>query len=101
MLSALTFSPLFSSFFQKQLDKAEAYQKAMRKRSMRVEPLFGQAKEFHRFRQFRLRRLLNENIEGVMVAAARNLRRLIKRRLTVLFFGCRAWIWTTQFPSEP
>jgi len=82
---------IFRSFFQKQLDKAEAYrqteayQKAMRKRSMWVEPLFGEAKEFHRLRRFRLRRLLKVNIEGVMVAAGQNLKRLIKRKLAVLF----------------
>jgi transposase len=82
---------IFRSFFQKQLDKAEAYrqteayQKAMRKRSMWVEPLFGEAKEFRRLRRFRLRRLLKVNIEGVMVAAGQNLKRLIKRRLAVLF----------------
>ncbi len=82
---------IFRSFFQKQLDKAEAYrqteayQKAMRKRSMWVEPLFGEAKEFHRPRRFRLRRLLKVNIEGVMVAAGQNLKRLIKRKLAVLF----------------
>ncbi len=82
---------IFRSFFQKELDKAEAYrqteayQKAMRKRSMWVEPLFGEAKEFHRLRRFRLRRLLKVNIEGVMEAAGQNLKRLIKRRLAVLF----------------
>jgi transposase len=82
---------IFRSFFQKQLDKAEAYRqteaylKAMRKRSMWVEPLFGEAKEFHRLRRFRLRRLLKVNIEGVMVAAGQNLKRLIKHRLAVLF----------------
>jgi hypothetical protein len=82
---------IFRSFFQKQLDKAEAYRqteaykKAMRKRSMWVEPLFGEAKEFHRLRRFRLRRLLKVNIEGVMVAAGQNLKRLLKRKLAVLF----------------
>ena len=66
---------IFRSFFQEYLDKAKAYrqteeyQKAMRKRSVWVEPLFGEAKEFHRLRRFRLRRLLKVNIEGVMVAA--------------------------------
>jgi hypothetical protein len=65
---------IFRSFFQEYLDKAEGYRqtevylKAMRKRSLWVEPLFGEAKEFHRFRRFRLRRLLKVNIEGVMIA---------------------------------
>jgi transposase len=86
---------IFRSFFQKQLDKAEvyrqtkAYQKAMRKRSMWVEPLFGEAKEFHRLRRFCLRRLLQVNIEGVIVAAGQNLKRLIKRRLAVFFCAFR------------
>ena len=81
---------IFRSFFQKYLDKAEAYrqteafQKAMRKRSVWVEPLFGEAKEFHRLRRFRLRHLLKVNIEGVMVAAGQNLKRLIKHNLSML-----------------
>ncbi len=97
---------IFRSFFQKHLDKAdayrqtEAYQKAMRKRSMWVEPLFGEAKEFHRLRRFRLRRLLKVNIEGVMVAAGQNLKRLIKRKLAAFFFGCRDWPWPVQSPAE-
>jgi transposase len=82
---------IFRSFFQEVLDKAEAYRqteaylKAMRKRSMWVEPLFGEAKEFHRLRRFRLRRLRKVNIEGVMVAAGQNLKRLIQHHLYVLF----------------
>jgi hypothetical protein len=64
----------------------EFNQKAMRKRSMWVEPLFGEAKEFHGLRRFLLRRLLKVNIEGVMVAAGQDLKRLIKRRLAVLFY---------------
>ena len=47
----------------------------MRKRSVWVEPLFGEAKQFHRLRCFRLRGLLKVNIEGVMVAAGQNLMR--------------------------
>ncbi len=83
---------IFRSFFQAYLDKAdtyrqsEAYLKAMRKRSVWVEPLFGEAKEFHRLRRFRLRRLLKVNIEGVMVAAGQNLKRLIKHNLGLLFY---------------
>jgi transposase len=79
------------SFFQEYLDKAKAYRqtktyhKAMRKRSVWVEPLFGEAKEFHRLRRFRLRRLLKVNIEGVMTAAGQNLKRLIKHNLSMLF----------------
>jgi Transposase DDE domain len=82
---------IFRSFFQEVLDKAESYRqteaylKAMRKRSVWVEPLFGEAKEFHRLRRFRLRRLFKVNIEGVMVAAGQNLKRLIKHHLGLLF----------------
>ena len=82
---------IFRSFFQEYLDKSEAYrqteeyQKAMRKRSVWVEPLFGEAKEFHRLRRFRLRSLLKVNIEGIMVAAGQNLKRLIKHNLSMVF----------------
>jgi hypothetical protein len=82
---------IYRSFFQEVLDKVEtyrqtdAYLKAMRKRSVWIEPLFGEAKEFHRLRRFRLRRLLKVNIEGVMVAAGQNLKRLIKHHLGMLF----------------
>jgi hypothetical protein len=75
---------IFRSFHQEILDQAaanrqtEEYQKAMRKRGVWVEPLFGEAKEFHRLRCFRLRGLLKVNIEGVMTAAGQNLKRLIK-----------------------
>lgn len=70
---------IFRSFFQEYLDKTksyrqtEAFQKAMRKRGMLVEPLFGEAKQFHRLRCFRLRILAKVNIEGVMTAAGQNL----------------------------
>lgn len=82
---------IFRSFFQEYLDKAESYRqtkaylKAMRKRSMWVEPLFGEAKEFHRLRRFRLRRLRKVNMEGVMIAAGQNLKRLIQHHLGSFF----------------
>jgi len=53
----------------------------MRKRGYWVEPLFGEAKEIHRLRRFCLRGLLKVNIEGVMIAAGQNLKRLIKHTL--------------------
>jgi len=68
---------IFRSFHQGQIDKVREYhqtadyQKAMRKRGYWVEPLFGEAKDFHRLRRFRLRGLLKVNIEGVMIAAGR------------------------------
>jgi transposase len=82
---------IFRSFFQERLDQvetyrqSEAYLKAMRKRSVWVEPLFGEAKELHGLRRFRLRRLRKVNIEGVMVAAGQNLKRLIKHHLESFF----------------
>ena len=62
-----------------------AYQKAMRKRAYWVEPLFGEAKDFHRLRRFRLRGLLKVNIEGVMIAAGQNLKRLLKHQMEECF----------------
>jgi hypothetical protein len=53
----------------------EAYQKAMRKRGVWVEPLFGEAKQWHNLRQFRLRGLPKVNTEGLLVAAGQNLKR--------------------------
>jgi len=82
---------IFRSFFQEVLDRVksyqetEEYQKAMRKRSLWTEPLFGEAKQFHQMRRFRLRRLLKVNIEGVLIAAGQNLKRLIKHNLSMLF----------------
>jgi hypothetical protein len=61
--------------------ETQAYKKASRKRILWVEPLFGEAKDFHRLRRFRLRGLHKVNIEGVMIAAGQNLKRLIKDRL--------------------
>jgi hypothetical protein len=79
---------IFRSFFQEDLDRAEAYQKTeayqkvIRKRSVLVERLFGEAKQFHRLGRFRLRGLEKVNIEGIMVAAGQNIKRLIKRAST-------------------
>jgi hypothetical protein len=50
----------------------------MRKRGVWVESLFGEAKQFHRLRRFRLGRLQKVNIDGLMVAAGQNLKRLLK-----------------------
>jgi hypothetical protein len=58
----------------------EAYEKAMRKRQVWVEPLFAEAKEWHRLRRFRLRGLENVNIEGLLVAAGQNLKRFLAAR---------------------
>jgi len=81
---------IFRSFHHEYIDQVkayyqtEAYKKAMRKRGVWVEPLFGETKDFHRLRRFRLRGLPKVNIEGMMIAAGQNLKRLIKHRLKKL-----------------
>jgi len=55
----------------------EPYKKAMRKRQVWVEPLFGEAKAWHGLARFRLRTLLKVNIEGVLIATGQNLKRLL------------------------
>jgi hypothetical protein len=52
----------------------------MRKRGVWVEPLFAEAKQWHGLRRFRLRRLGNVNIEGLLVAAGQNLKRYLAAR---------------------
>jgi hypothetical protein len=54
-----------------------AYCKAMRKRKVWPEPLFAEAKQWHGLRQFRLRGLPNANMEGLLIAAGQNLKRLL------------------------
>jgi transposase len=71
------------NFDEADLDKVRgyhataAYQKAMRKRQVWVEPLFAEAKAWHGLRRFRLRGLSNVNIEGLLVATGQNLKRLL------------------------
>ena len=60
--------------------QTEAYQKALRKRKVWVEPLFGEAKEWHGMRRFRLRRLWRVNCEALVIATGQNLKRLLKKR---------------------
>jgi hypothetical protein len=55
----------------------EAYKNAMRKRQVWVEPLFAEAKVWHGLRRFRLRGLVNVNIEGLLVADGQNLKRFL------------------------
>jgi transposase len=81
------------SFDEEYLDRVRAYhmtepyQKAMRKRSVWVEPLFAEGKEWHGMRRFRLRRLWRVNCEALMRAAGQNLKRLLKKR----GWGRRPW----------
>ncbi len=52
--------------------ETEPYRKALRKRAVWVEPLFGEAKDWHGFRRFRLRRLEKVNSEALMIASGQN-----------------------------
>ena len=54
--------------------------KAMRKRQVWVEPLFGEAKDWHSLRRFRLRGLEKVNIEGLRIAAGQNLKRYLRAK---------------------
>jgi len=57
-----------------------AYQKALNKRKVWIEPLFGEGKQWHGMRQFRLRRLWRVNCEALMIASGQNLKRLLQKR---------------------
>ena len=57
-----------------------AYEKAMCKRKVWVEPLFAEAKDWHGLRRFRLRRLWRVNCEALLTAAGQNLKRLLTKR---------------------
>ena len=54
----------------------EPYRKALRKRQVWVEPLFGEAKDWHGLRRFRLRTLEKANTEALLIAAGQNIKRL-------------------------
>jgi Transposase DDE domain len=60
--------------------QTRAYQKALRKRQVWVEPLFAEAKDWHGLMRFRLRLLWRVNIEALRIAAGQNLKRLLKKR---------------------
>jgi hypothetical protein len=62
----------------RQYHATPAYHKAQRKRSVWVEPMFGEAKQWHNMDQFRLRRLIKVNIEGLLIAAGQNIKRLLR-----------------------
>lgn len=64
-----------------------AYEKAMAKRKVWVEPLFGEAKDWHGLRRFRLRGLGQVNVEALLIAAGQNLKRLLRKR----GWGRRPW----------
>jgi transposase len=72
------------SFYEGDLERVRAYadtpafQKAMRKRSVWVEGLFAEAKQWHGLHRFRLRGLANVNIQALLVAAGQNLKRWLQ-----------------------
>jgi hypothetical protein len=58
--------------------QTEAYKKAMRKRQVWIEPKFGEVKEWHQGRRYRLRGILKVNIEALLKAAGQNIKQLLK-----------------------
>ena len=74
------------SFFADSVERVKgyqqtfAYQKALRKRQVWVEPLFGEGKQWHGMGRFRLRRLWRVNSEALMIATGQNLKRLLQKR---------------------
>jgi hypothetical protein len=56
---------------------APHYRKALRKRAVWIEPPFGEAKEWHALRRFRLRRLVKVNSEALMIASGQNIKCLL------------------------
>jgi IS5 family transposase len=67
--------------------ETEAYAKAMRKRTVWVEPLFAEAKDWHGLRRFRLRGAEKVNIQAHLIAAGQNLKRLLSKH----GWGRRPW----------
>ncbi len=55
----------------------EPYRKAIRKRQVWVEPLFGEAKDWHGSRRFRLRSIEKVNVEALLIATGQNVKRLL------------------------
>ncbi|HEX6108930.1 MAG TPA: IS1182 family transposase [Ktedonobacteraceae bacterium] len=89
-----------------------AYQKAMRKRQVWVEPLFAEAKDWHGMRRFRLRLLWRVNCEALRIAAGQNLKRLLKKRgwgrrpfpteaMCAFFFVLCRWFTCPSLGSVP
>jgi transposase len=74
---------LMRSFDEGLLERVKAYrgtapyEKALRKRRVWVEPMFGEAKEWHGMRRFRLRRLWRVNAEAMVIATGQNIKRLL------------------------
>jgi transposase len=74
---------LMRSFDEEFLERVRAYrgstpyEKALRKRRVWVEPMFGEAKEWHGMRRFRLRKLWRVNAEAMVIATGQNIKRLL------------------------
>jgi transposase len=72
------------SFHAEYLDRVHgyrgtaAYEKALRKRNVWVEPLFAEAKQWHGLGRFKLRGIVNVNIEALLVATGQNLKRWLQ-----------------------
>ena len=74
------------------------YEKALRKRRVWVEPLFGEAKDWHGMRRFRLRRLEKVNIDALLTASGQNIKRLVAARKR----GPRKWAQAAALrPPDP
>jgi transposase len=58
--------------------ETEACKKAMRKRQVWIEPLFGEAKQWHGMERMRLRTLERTNCEVLITASGQNVKRLLK-----------------------
>ena len=72
------------SFHQEYLERVQGYRdtpafkRAMRKRSIWVEGVFAEAKQWHGLHRFRLRGLANANIQALLIAAGQNLKRWLR-----------------------
>lgn len=60
--------------------QTDAYKKAYQKRKVWVEPLFGEAQQWHGLRRFRVRGLEKVNCAGTLIATGQNLKRLLAAR---------------------
>ena len=89
------------SFYAEYLDRVRGYhetpafRRAMNKRRVWVEPLFGEAKDWHGLGRFRLRGLWQVNVEALLVATGQNLKRLLRQR------GWGRRPWPTGAPEAP
>jgi transposase len=84
---------VYRSFYAEYVERVRGYHataaftRAMNKRRVWVEPLFGEAKDWHGLGRFRLRGLWKVNTEALLVAAGQNLKRLLRKR----GWGRRPW----------